>query len=141
LFLPAHFLNLPLDNTFRSDFYSELLHIIGVQGTAVKKEAIRLERLPDETRNPAALLEQTIGLLEERNLLAAIRDVDTYGTTDREQLFSVAFTLCVTWISRALFLKLLERKDEDASLSSSDVAPMGLSATKNFSDLGSTSPA
>jgi hypothetical protein len=139
LFLPAHFLNLPLDNTFRSDFYSELLHIIGVQGTAVKKEAIRLERLPDETRNPAALLEQTIGLLEERNLLAAIRDVDTYGTTDREQLFSVAFTLCVTWISRALFLKLLERKDEDASLSSSDVAPMGLSATKNFSDLGSTS--
>ncbi|GAB3964207.1 Eco57I restriction-modification methylase domain-containing protein [Spirosoma terrae] len=136
LFRPAHFLHLPPDNTFRSDFYSELLHIIGVQETAVKKEAIRLERLPDETRNPAALLEQTIGLLEKRNLLAAIRDVDTYGTTDEEQLFTVAFTLCVTWISRALFLKLLERKNEDASLSSSDVARMSLSALQNVSHSG-----
>lgn len=136
LFRSAHFLNLPLDNTFRSDFYSELLHIIGVQETAAKKEAIRLERLPAETRNPAALLEQTISLLQERNLLAAIRNVDTYGTTDKEQLFTVAFTLCVTWISRALLLKLLERKNEDASLNLSDLAPMGLSAVQDFSRPG-----
>jgi hypothetical protein len=38
----------------------------------------------------------------------SLPDQTTYGETKEERIFNVALELCITWINRILFLKLLE---------------------------------
>jgi len=117
---PTHLLKLPTatdSNRLNPQFYTELLHIIGLEevkegGKKVirRKEAGngRNAASPTSRRDEGSLLENTIVQLDIANKLYHLPDREQYGATPDEQLFSVALELCITWINRILFLKLLE---------------------------------
>ena len=110
LFSPQHLLKLPFANDSNSldkRFYSELLHLIGLQ--EVKEGSKKLiRRYPEGKRHPGSLLENAIDKLDSRDHLSRVKNLASYGATRDEQLFAVALELCITWINRILFLKLLE---------------------------------
>ena len=107
---PTHLLKLPFandSNSLNKGFYSELLYLIGLE--EVKEGSKKLIRRKQQgKRNDGSLLENTIIILETENCLHKVSDLQSYGDTKDEQLFSVALELCITWINRILFLKLLE---------------------------------
>jgi len=92
-------------NSLDTKFYSELLYIIGLE--EVKdggKKLIRRKAKPDH----ASLLENTLLKIKDRESLRNIQALTVYGSTTEEQSYHVALELCITWINRILFLKLLE---------------------------------
>ena len=107
---PTHLLKLPTatdSNRLNPKFYTELLHLIGLE--EVKdggKKVIR--RKEAARRDEGSLLENTIVQLDVANKLHHLPDRGQYGATTDEQLFNVALELCITWVNRILFLKLLE---------------------------------
>lgn len=81
-------------NSLNKNFYAELLHIIGLE--EVKdggKKVIR--RKQPKNRDKASLLESAFYQLE-----------DDIG--DTEKCEATALRLCITWVNRLLFLKLVE---------------------------------
>lgn len=95
-------------NALNRSFYDELLHIIGL---TEKKEGkkITIVRPDADKRNSASLLELAISKLEIKYPCNFTQDeLLGYGQGKDEQIFSIAFELCLTWINRILFLKLLE---------------------------------
>ncbi len=104
---PAHLLKQAFindSNSLDTRFYTELLHIIGLE--EIKdggKKLIKRKVKPDE----ASLLENTIIKLEE-DVLRNITNLSAFGSNKQEQLFNIALELCITWINRVLFIKLLE---------------------------------
>mgnify|MGYP000787434292 FL=1 len=60
-----------------------------------------------ERRDEASLLENTINQLDAEDCLRHING-RLYGNDYEERLFNVAMELCITWMNRILFLKLLE---------------------------------
>ncbi len=110
VFSPIHLLAQPYgndSNLLNKDFYFELLHIIGLE--EVKEEGkILIKRKVKGTRNKGSLLETTIFILEDREYLPKVKGLSSYGKNAEEQVFNVALELCLTWINRILFLKLLE---------------------------------
>ncbi len=105
---PAHLLKQAFindSNSLDTKFYSELLHIIGLEEIKEGgKKLIKRKLQPDE----ASLLENTIIKLEDKEALRNITNLSAFGTGKAEQLFNVALELCITWINRVLFIKLLE---------------------------------
>ncbi len=105
---PAHLLKQPFindSNGLDTKFYTELLHIIGLE--EIKdggKKLIKRKTKSDE----ASLLENTIIKLEDKDALRNINNLSTFGANKKEQLFNVAIELCITWVNRVLFIKLLE---------------------------------
>ncbi|MGF6849024.1 adenine-specific DNA-methyltransferase [Chitinophaga sp. W3I9] len=92
-------------NSLDTRFYSELLHIIGLEEIKEGgKKIIKRNGKPDN----ASLLENTILKLNDRDALHYIKNVSVYGINSEEQSFHIALELCITWINRILFLKLLE---------------------------------
>ena len=96
------------NNALNKPFYNELLHIIGLEeirdnGGKGKVKIVRKSR-PDA----GSFIEQTLQQLESKNRLSKISNLERYGADYEEQLFNVALELCLTWINRVLFLKLLE---------------------------------
>ena len=110
IFSDVHLLKLPFQNDSNSlnkKFYTELLHILGIEE---KKEnnKIVIVRKALGRRNEASLLENTINQLDAEDCLRKVPNIAAYGGTQEERLFNVAMELCITWINRILFLKLLE---------------------------------
>lgn len=107
---PVHLLKLPFANDSNSldkGFYTELLHLIGLEEVKDgSKKIIRRKKAGE--RNEGSLLENAITILETENCLHKVPDLNNYGDEKEEQLFSVGLELCITWINRILFLKLLE---------------------------------
>lgn len=105
---PAHLLKQPFTNDSNSldtKFYTELLHIIGLEEIKDgSKKLIKRKAKPDD----ASLLENTIIKLEDKDSLRSISNLSAFGATKEEQLFNVALELCITWVNRVLFIKLLE---------------------------------
>ncbi len=114
LFHPAYLLKEPLTgrrdpNTLNQEFYNELLYLTGLKED--KQGGLRrIGRCPEAERQPGSLLENTLRKLSTghglNNLPAAERP--TYGDTLEAQLEEVALALCLMWVNRLLFLKLLE---------------------------------
>lgn len=106
---PAHLLKQPFandSNSLDTKFYSELLHIIGLEE---KKEGGKKLIQRKEEPDAGSLLENTINILvAEDRLHKLAKSGADYGGKDEERLFNVALELCITWINRILFLKLLE---------------------------------
>ena len=105
---PVHLLIQPFANDSNSldkKFYEELLHIIGLE--EVKdggKKLIRQKEKPDA----ASLLENAIIKLRDKDCLRNVTGISGYGTDTNSRLFNVALELCITWVNRILFIKLLE---------------------------------
>lgn len=94
-------------NSLNKEFYSELLHILGLE--EVKEKGKKLIRRKQEgNRNDGSLLENTCNFLKTRKRLSVLSNLQQYGADADEQCFSVALELCITWLNRLLFLKLLE---------------------------------
>lgn len=108
LLSPAHLLKQAFSNDSNSldkNFYFELLHIIGLE--EVKdggKKVIQRKKKPDA----GSLLENTINILISEDRLRRVNDPESFGKSSEERYFAVALELCITWINRILFLKLLE---------------------------------
>lgn len=93
-------------NTLNATFYRELLHILGLEET--REGTKNIIRRIESGRNPASLIELTIDALKTEDSFHRISDIKTYGENREEQTFNIALELCITWINRILFLKLLE---------------------------------
>lgn len=90
-------------NKLNGAFYLELLHIIGLEEIKDKGKKI-IDRKPEANRDYASLLENTIFTLEDKDHLPKIKSV----SNDNGKAFNAGLELCLTWINRVLFLKLLE---------------------------------
>ena len=107
---PEHLLKKPFENdsnTLNKGFYNELLHILGLEESKDLGKKL-IVRKAEGYRNEGSLLENTLNLLKIRSRLAAFDNVQQFGETEEEQLFSLGLELCITWLNRVLFLKLLE---------------------------------
>jgi adenine-specific DNA-methyltransferase len=88
-------------NELNKSFYNELLHIIGLEETKDKGKKV-IYRKDEGKRDYASFLENAIFKLEDQDHLSKV----TNYTEDKA--FNVGLTLCLTWVNRILFLKLLE---------------------------------
>ena len=105
---PYHLLKVPFandSNELDEKFYKELLHIIGLE--EAKDGGKNIIRRKKENRNLASLLEKAIDELKTEGL-HKVPDLKSFGDTGEEQYFNIALELCITWVNRILFLKLLE---------------------------------
>lgn len=110
LFSPGHLLKLPFandSNSLNKDFYSELLHIIGLIEVKEGTKKV-IQRKNEGERNRGSLLENAISKLDSHDKIQFIERVSRFGETKQEQLFNIGLELAITWINRVLFLKLLE---------------------------------
>jgi len=106
---PQHLLKIvtPNDsNTLNDKFYKELLHIIGLE--EAKENGKNIIRRKKESRLAASLFELTIEALVTDDPFHRLPDQSIYGVNKEERVFNVSLELCITWINRILFLKLLE---------------------------------
>ena len=90
-------------NQLNKAFYNELLHIIGLEEVKVKGKKL-ISRKSVKNRDYASLLENTIVILEDRDYLSQINSIEN----NKEKAFNAGLELCLTWVNRILFLKLLE---------------------------------
>ncbi|SHO74182.1 DUF7149 domain-containing protein [Flavobacterium cucumis] len=110
LLSPEHLLKLSFANDSNSldkNFYNELLHLIGLTETKEGGKKL-IERPKVGQRNAGSLLENVINQLDSLDKLSRLPNVKQYGDTHEERLFTVGLELCITWVNRILFLKLLE---------------------------------
>ncbi len=104
---PHHLLKVPFaddSNKLDENFYKELLHIIGLEEAKVSGKLV-IRRIA-EGRNHGSLLENAIEQIKDE--LHRVTDLKNFGDTTEAQTFNIALELCITWINRILFLKLLE---------------------------------
>ncbi len=94
-------------NTLNKEFYNELLHIIGLEERPDGGKKL-ISRKKPENRDDASLLENAINKLKIDNCLNNFENVEQYGISADEQLYSIGLELSITWLNRILFLKLLE---------------------------------
>jgi type II restriction/modification system DNA methylase subunit YeeA len=107
---PEHLLKKPFandSNTLNREFYNELLHIIGLEERPEKGKKL-IYRKKDEHREDGSFLENALNKIKVRGKLERIENLEQYGENEEEQMYSVALELCITWLNRILFLKLLE---------------------------------
>ncbi|WP_248723093.1 Eco57I restriction-modification methylase domain-containing protein [Seonamhaeicola sp. ML3] len=90
-------------NQLNKAFYNELLHIIGLEEVKVKGKKL-ISRKSEKSRDYASLLENTIVILEDRDYLSQIKSIEN----GEDKAFNAGLELCLTWVNRILFLKLLE---------------------------------
>jgi len=102
---PEHLLNKKFandSNSLNTDFYNELLYIIGLEESReTAKKTIR--RINEAERNEGSLIENTISKLKTKKYFGYENNEET-----ENQYYEVALELCITWLNRILFLKLLE---------------------------------
>ncbi|MBK8808150.1 MAG: Eco57I restriction-modification methylase domain-containing protein [Bacteroidales bacterium] len=107
---PEHLLKLSFandSNSLNREFYNELLHIIGLEEVKVGGKKI-IDRKVANNRNEGSLLENTIATIISEDCIDNISNPEHYGETLDERLFSASLELCINWLNRVLFLKLLE---------------------------------
>ena len=93
-------------NTLNEKFYKELLHIIGLE--EAREGTKNIIRRKKDNKNAASLIELTFEALKTEDTFHRIPDIKVYGENKEEQTFNIALELCITWMNRVLFLKLLE---------------------------------
>ena len=67
----------------------------------------RRQRLPEGERQEGALLEMTIKALKADNILLNSEIASQYGADETEQTVNIGLSLCLIWLNRILFIKLL----------------------------------
>jgi len=137
LFSPEHLLKLPFandSNTLDKRFYAELLHIIGLTETKQGSKKL-IERKPENERNTGSFIENAIIQLDSLDKISRLSNPNQYGNTHTERLFAIGLELCITWINRILFLKLLEAQLLKYHNGNRDYAFLNLKKIQNYDDL------
>jgi hypothetical protein len=133
---PQHLLNIasPNDsNTLNERFYKELLHIIGLE--EAREGGKSIIRRKKENRDAASLIELTIEALITEDTFHRIPDIKIYGENKEEQTFNIALELCITWINRILFLKLLEGQLISYHQKNKDYCFLNSATIENYDEL------
>lgn len=94
-------------NSLNKAFYDELLHLIGLEERKDGAKRV-IGRLEASKRNPASLIENTISQIRYEDDFNSPEIIRDYGASNEEREFGIALELCLTWVNRLLFLKLLE---------------------------------
>jgi hypothetical protein len=139
LLSPEHLLKLPFTNDSNSldkRFYSELLHIIGLNETKEGNKKL-IERKKEGERNTGTILENAIIQLDSLDKLSRLENPNQFGDTQPKRLFNVALELSITWINRILFLKLLEAQLITYHKGDKSYSFLNLDKIKNYDDLNS----
>jgi len=108
-FSPEFLLKKPFandSNALNKPFYDELLYILGLE--EMKTDGTKRIQRAGKRRQEGSLLENTLGELEVSGAWRDAPELTQFGDTPEEQQFSIALELCITWLNRILFLKLLE---------------------------------
>ncbi|MGK6352233.1 type IIG restriction enzyme/methyltransferase [Parapedobacter sp. DT-150] len=117
-------------NQLNKEFYNELLHIIGLE--EVKENSKRvIQRKKNEERDYGSLIENTIFTLEDKDYLNRVRDVQN----DENKSFTIGLELCLTWVNRILFLKLLESQLLTYNNNLTDFKFLNVDFIKGFDEL------
>lgn len=94
-------------NTLNKGFYDELLYIVGLE--EIKDGAKKkIQRRGPRRRSPGSLIELVLAELEHSDALNDAEMILTYGSNRDELAYTISLELCLTWVNRLLFLKLLE---------------------------------
>ncbi|MCC5945637.1 MAG: class I SAM-dependent DNA methyltransferase [Bernardetiaceae bacterium] len=88
-------------------FYEELLHIMGLEEVE-QNGLVLIKRKPEGRRDSGSILENTIRILTTHRKVEYFHKRHEYGKTLEEQIHSIGLALCIMWVNRLLFLKLLE---------------------------------
>jgi Eco57I restriction endonuclease. len=139
LLSPEHLLKLPFANDSNSldkSFYTELLHIIGLEETKEGGKKL-IQRKKENERNTSSLIENCIIQLESLDKISRLEKPDMFGATDQERLYNVALELAITWINRILFLKLLEAQQINYHKGDNSYAFLNSKKVRDFEDLNS----
>ncbi|SFW22925.1 Eco57I restriction-modification methylase [Prevotellaceae bacterium HUN156] len=110
LFSDIHLMKLSFqndNNTLNTHFYVELLHLLGLKEERIDNK-MKIIRKPKGDRDKASFLENAINKIDAEDALHNLPNLSKYGDTEEEQIYNVALQLCISWINRLLFLKLLE---------------------------------
>ena len=133
---PVHLLKLPFandNNRLNKEFYTELLHIIGLE--EIKQDNRKLiVRKKEKERDSGSIIENAIDRIEVKNKLDNL-PAESFGKTKEEQLFGVALDLAITWINRILFLKLLESQIVKYRNGNKDYAFLSPEKLSDYDDL------
>ncbi|MFL0684185.1 MAG: class I SAM-dependent DNA methyltransferase [Algoriphagus aquaeductus] len=139
LLSPEHLLKLPFANDSNSldrRFYSELLHIIGLDETSDGGKKV-IGRSKVGARNVGSILESTITELDSLDKISRLKKPSQFGTSHEERLFNVGLELSITWINRILFLKLLEAQLINYHKGDRSYSFLNRDKIKNYDDLNS----
>jgi hypothetical protein len=139
LLSPQHLLKLSFANDSNSldkTFYTELLHIIGLVETKDGGKKL-ITRNKENERNAGSLLENTILQLDSLDKINRLDKASQFGDNYPDRLYAVALELCITWINRVLFLKLLEAQLTNYHKGDKAFEFLSLAKLKSFDDLNS----
>ncbi len=134
---PVHLLKLPFandSNTLNKEFYSELLHIIGLEEYKDKGKKL-IRRKKPVNRNEDSLIEAAITQIISLDKISRIEDIEQFGSNKDEQLFNIGLELVITWINRILFLKLLESQVVSYHDSNKDYLFLNAEKVPEYDDL------
>ena len=87
-------------NELDTDFYKEILYLMGVEEVS-KDGNLYIKRCKENKRQDFSLLENTINQMK-------VQKQEDFEKLSEEETFEIGFELCIVWINRILFLKLLE---------------------------------
>jgi adenine-specific DNA-methyltransferase len=139
-------------NTISKAFKKELLYLLGLRENNEVEQCNGGKnlvcRLPAGKRQPGSLLELALAQLETNDNFYALPASEGLGKTLPERQYHVALQLCISWIRRILFLKLLEArlfnqlaKQDDSSILITDKIPDFKTLNNLFLQLTSITPA
>lgn len=137
LLSPQHLLKINFandSNSLNKSFYSELLHIIGLEEIKDGSKKI-ISRRSVDNRDSGSLLENSILQVQSLFRLNNLRNKRSYGDNEEEQLFNVAIELVITWINRILFLKLLEAQLISYNKGDNQYEFLNVDKVKDFDEL------
>lgn len=110
-------------NSLDRNFYAELLHIIGLEEVKEDKGGKKvIQRKKPANRDKASLLESAIYQLED-------------DFPNKEECEAMALRLCITWVNRLLFLKLVESQILMYQKSDASYRFMSTDKIANFDEL------
>ncbi|MCB0480231.1 MAG: Eco57I restriction-modification methylase domain-containing protein [Flavobacteriales bacterium] len=136
---PEHLLKLPFANDSNSldkKFYTELLHIMGLEEWKDGGKKL-IGRKKKEDREEGSIIENTIVRLDAHDIPTRWAEATQYGDTREERLYNIALELCIIWMNRILFLKLLEGQLLSYHKGDKEYAFLNSKKIKNYDDLDS----
>src|SRR5690554_3646844 len=139
LLSPEHLLDLPFandSNTLDKGFYSELLHIMGLNESKERGKKI-IGREKGNKRNIGSLIDNAINELDSLGKISRLDKPYQYGASRQERLFNVGLELSNTWMNRILFMKLLEAQLMKYHKSNTQYEFLNIKKIKNYDDLNS----
>lgn len=137
VFSPEHLMKKPFandSNSLNTLFYDELLYIIGLFEEKDGSTRV-IKRLREKDRNPACLLENTISKLKREDDFMDTGLFPLYGSGNEERAFNIALELCITWVNRLLFLKLLESQIVSYNCGNKEYRFLGSEFIRDYDDL------